>query len=220
MAFQPTWLYIKQHNTTGLQYFGKTISNVDSYNGSGIYWTRHLEKHGLNIKTVWKQLFYDVDSLKEYAISFSKENNIVESKQWANLVIEDGTMGGDTGISIVGRQKISQLSKNRKHSEKTKEKIRQARAKQLSPMLGKKHKDTTKQKIRQSLTGKTHEDHFGVEGARLRKEKTSKANKGRVFSKERNLKISQAHMGKIVSDETRKKMSISAKKRCAERRSS
>ena len=27
--FKPTWLYIKQHNTTGLKYFGKTTKDPE-----------------------------------------------------------------------------------------------------------------------------------------------------------------------------------------------
>lgn len=108
MVFQPTWLYIKQHNQTGLNYFGKTITAVDS--------------------------------LIEYATSFSEIKSV----------------------------------------------IRLARLAQLPPMLGKKHTDETKAKISQN--------------------------------KERAQKISQARKGIKFSAETRKKMSISAKRRCAERK--
>ena len=93
-SFKPTWLYIKQHNVTGLKYFGKHSGiNVNSYKGSGKYWTSHLSKHGNNVSTVWAQLFFNKDDLIEYAIKFSQENNIVESSEWANLKPESGIDG-------------------------------------------------------------------------------------------------------------------------------
>jgi hypothetical protein len=100
--FKPTYLYIKQHNITGLKYFGKTTQKDPlKYNGSGTYWKRHLNQHGVDISTVWHKLFTVKDELVTYALSFSKENNIVESTQWANLKPEDGLRGGGAkGIKI------------------------------------------------------------------------------------------------------------------------
>ena len=93
--FQPTWLYIKQHNVTGLKYFGKTVrKDPIKYKGSGTYWNRHIDKHGSDITTVWLQLFTSKDELIKFALTFSKENNIVESTEWANLEFEDGLSGG------------------------------------------------------------------------------------------------------------------------------
>lgn len=149
--FKPTWLYIKEHNVTGLKYFGKTIKNdVDTYKGSGLVWSRHLKKHSNNVSTIWKQLFLNQDSLKEFASNFSIKNNIVESKSWANLRLEDGLMGGDTGITKEGRKKLSIASSRRTHTEKTKEKIRAARKKQKPTMLGKRHSEETKLKIKKA----------------------------------------------------------------------
>jgi hypothetical protein len=89
--YKPTWLYIKQHNQTGLKYFGKTTRvDPEKYLGSGKYWKLHLAKHGKDISTIWLQLFTDKDALTEYARQFSIVNNIVESSEWANLIPEDG----------------------------------------------------------------------------------------------------------------------------------
>ena len=91
-------LMIKKHNKTGLKYlcFTKTEGiEYDNYKGSGKHWLRHLKKHGSDISTT---LIYETDSpieFKEYAIQKSKEYNIIESKDWANIRIEDGA-GGDT----------------------------------------------------------------------------------------------------------------------------
>lgn len=117
--YTPTWLYIKQHNQTGLKYFGKTIHDPYTYSGSGKYWKRHLTKHGNDVTTIWCQLFVDKESLTEYALTFSCDNNIVESTIWANLKPESGLDGG----GIVGR----------KQSTETKEKIgMKARGRKMS----------------------------------------------------------------------------------------
>ena len=149
MDFNPTWLYVKQHNITGLKYFGKTVkSDPNKYLGSGVYWTRHLNEHGENITTVWAQKFTDKESLVEFALQFSKENNIVDSAEWANLKPEDGLMGGNTGITLEGRQELSKKSSSRKHTPEAIEKIRQKRALQVMK-TGRKLTEESKEKIRQ-----------------------------------------------------------------------
>ena len=100
--FRPTYLYIKQHNVTGLKYFGKTVkSDVFRYKGSGKHWSRHLKKYGNDVTTVWHQLFSNKEELVEFATKFSIENDIVKSPEWANLKIEDGLWGGGVkGIKL------------------------------------------------------------------------------------------------------------------------
>lgn len=111
--YTPTWLYIKQHTITKLKYFGKTIQDPHIYQGSGVYWTNHLKKHGYAVTTTWCQLFDNEQSLIEYALNFSKSNNIVESKEWANLMLENGKTGGTIQITDKGRQKISDSKKGK-----------------------------------------------------------------------------------------------------------
>jgi len=89
------YLYIKQHSITGLKYFGKTTKNPFLYNGSGKYWSRHIKKYGpLFIQTIEVWGFDNQTSCTEFALKFSKDNNIVESNEWANLCLENGTDGG------------------------------------------------------------------------------------------------------------------------------
>jgi len=93
--FKPTHLYIKQHSITGLKYFGKTTQDLSKYHGSGTRWNNHLKVHGYeHVVTLWSQLFTTVDEIKEFALNFSEENQIVESKEWANLKPENGLDGG------------------------------------------------------------------------------------------------------------------------------
>jgi|TARA_B110001454_G_C12410305_1_gene304857 hypothetical protein len=148
MTIEQTYLYLKKHNQTGLMYFGKTVRNPESYAGSGVYWNRHLEKHGNDVSTVWTKPFTDKKELVKYALDYSKKHNIVESSNYANLKDEDGLMGGDTGLTEQGRMKIKASSKARRHSEETKQRIREARATQKAPMLGRKHSAETIARIR------------------------------------------------------------------------
>jgi hypothetical protein len=95
MVFIPTYLYIKRHLVTGKLYFGKTIKNPETYYGSGKHWTLHYKKHGKeHIETLWYCLFYDKESIQEFALNFSKQETITESDQWLNLKDEDGLSGG------------------------------------------------------------------------------------------------------------------------------
>jgi hypothetical protein len=92
-----TYLYIKAHNKTGLKYFGQTKYNPFAYKGSGLYWKRHLKTHGDDITTIIYYSDDDVNIIKEKALHFSKENNIVNSDEWANLREEDGVWGSPVG---------------------------------------------------------------------------------------------------------------------------
>jgi len=92
-----TYLYIKTHNKTGLQYFGKftgTERRFKKYKGSGLYWKRHIKKHGYDVTTNIYSIF-DINNcnIEDVALDFSIENNIVDSKEWANLVLENGLDG-------------------------------------------------------------------------------------------------------------------------------
>lgn len=108
--FNPTYLYIKQHSITNKLYFGKTIRNPETYYGSGLHWVRHIKVHGRNyVTTLWYELFTDIVELQNFAISFSRDMNIVESKQWLNMKLENGLDGALSGIDHHFYGKVSPL---------------------------------------------------------------------------------------------------------------
>jgi len=132
------YLYVKQHSITGLKYFGKTKkSDPFRYNGSGKHWVKHISKHGKNyIKTseIWG--FDNQELCTEFALKFSEENNIVESREWANLKLENGLDGNPIGFnhSSKTKQKLSTISKNQKRlpfTDKTKMKMSAAAKKRV-----------------------------------------------------------------------------------------
>jgi hypothetical protein len=92
------YLYVKQHKITGLKYFGMTVTKDPYvYLGSGKYWRRHLKTHGKDIDTINVWEFTDPELCEEFALDFSEKNNIVESKEWANLRPENGKDGKAPG---------------------------------------------------------------------------------------------------------------------------
>ena len=114
MIFKPTYLYVKTHNITGLKYFGKTIlDDVSKYKGSGVYWLRHIKKHGYDVTTEIFGYFEDEIICKIAAIQFSIDNDIVKSKKWANLK-EERLDGGWDYINMNGLNLYENLSEDGK----------------------------------------------------------------------------------------------------------
>ncbi len=114
-------------------YFGKTIHNPEKYLGSGTRWKYHISKHGKEfIETLWYCLFLDLETASRFAIAFSKENDIIKSEKWANLVNED-CIGGQVGVSLSNetKKKISEAKQN--PSEKTRERMRISSKKRAPP---------------------------------------------------------------------------------------
>jgi hypothetical protein len=92
------YLMIKEIEQTGLKYLckrRKTKNPQDhiNYVGSGKLWRRILNAHPeYTIKTTVLGL-YDKTDLAKYGLYYSKMWNIVESKEWANLMPEVGDGG-------------------------------------------------------------------------------------------------------------------------------
>lgn len=122
------YLYIKEHAITGLKYFGMTRKkNPFKYNGSGIYWNKHLNKHGKShVKTIDVFGFDHQEEATHFAISFSNMNNIVESTLWANLRIEEALDGNPKGL----KQSKEWIENN------AKARLGKSRPKQSELMLG------------------------------------------------------------------------------------
>jgi hypothetical protein len=169
------YLYVKQHSVTKLKYFGKTISKDPfKYLGSGLRWKRHYQKHGKsNINTLEVWGFDDKELCRDFALNFSKENNIVESREWANLKPES-LDGGWLPYSNIGfkyseetKRKMSEGQKARggngpkKHSEETKRKMSEKRKGRKPSSV---HKWTEEQKLKQSILLKSRWNNQYMKG--------------------------------------------------------
>lgn len=132
MSSKTIYLYLKTHNKTGLKYLGKTVKDPFTYQGSGNYWLNHINKHGYDVTT---EVLFETDDMEEFkkvALEFSNKLNIVESNEFANLVVEQG-VGGPT---FTGKH----------HTEEAREKIRVARSKQIVS-------EETRQKLSRKFSG-------------------------------------------------------------------
>ena len=171
MTERKAWVYLTTNLITGKKYIGQTVTPIDKrkYFGSGILIKRAIKKYGSeNFERI--DLFEGTENevdLKE--VEYIREFNAVESDEFYN-VKEGGHHGrhrektkkliGLRGIgrkdSIETRQKKSDIHKGEKnafynkiHTEKSRLKIKEARAKQVFPAgTNQKRSETMKQKPR------------------------------------------------------------------------
>jgi hypothetical protein len=170
MELTPTYLYIKRHSKTNLKYFGKTtLSDVEKYCGSGVYWKKHIEKYGKQyVETLWvSEPFYDKELLEEFAVFFSDFFEIETSSEWANLIAENGLDGAPKGIK---REGLSG-EKNGMYGKRG----------SLNPFYGKQHTESQKQLWSEMRLGEKNPNFkaksFNEETyKKLRRPKSSKAN--------------------------------------------
>jgi len=164
------YLYKKTHKDTGLKYLGKTIAKDPyAYPGSGIYWTRHLEKNGNNVETEILRECATEEELKFWGQHYSKLWNVVESKDWANLIEEAGPGGvwsreSKEKLSQSKKQELAKLSPEEnavriKKSCSSPNSWTQSRRNKISQALtGITRSKETREKISKFQTTKTIED--------------------------------------------------------------
>ena len=106
-----TYYLYEKTSPKGLKYLGVTSNeNPYQYPGSGVYWRSHLDKHGFSSKDVeTKILFSTLDrfELREKSAYYSKLFNVVESKDWANLIEEDGIINDFPRINKAHKKNFS-----------------------------------------------------------------------------------------------------------------
>lgn len=92
-------LLLKIHNITGLKYLCYTKrSDYMSYSGSGVFWKRHIKKHGKDISTI---VLYETEIKEDFikiAKEYSEKLNVEKDKSFANLIIEKGDGGSTTHL--------------------------------------------------------------------------------------------------------------------------
>jgi hypothetical protein len=118
------------------------------------------------VKTEIVGVFDNVNDGEKFAIKFSKNNNIVESKEWANLTEEN--CRNNIVINEEIKLKISKANAGRKHSEQSKRNMGNSH-------IGMKHSEQSKEKISRG--------HKGRPNGRL----------GKHLSEETKRKIGNAH---------------------------
>lgn len=191
-AFKPTALLVMEHNITGLKYFCKTtmLDRVYRYKGSGVVWTKHMREHGFDVKVGLLGFYIDKDRCLNAAKNFSIENNIVDSDEWANLVIETGK----NGAILAGERNPFY---GRKHSPEVIERIKVQKL-GISVNKGAYRSPEQRAKISASLKGRKNQAvALAMTGRKLSEEtkaKIAEAGKKRVWSNETREKIRQASL--------------------------
>lgn len=190
-VFKPTALLVMEHNITGLKYFCKTtlLDRVHRYKGSGIAWLKHLREHGFNVKVGLLGFYVEEKRCLDAAKKFSVDNDIVESKEWANIVEETGKIGA----SMKGE-------KNPFYGKKHKpESIEAGRLKRLGRSVNKGAYRSPENKAKISATLKGRKNPA-----------VSIALKGRKLTEEHKKNSLEARKGYKHSMETKEKLRLKA----------
>jgi hypothetical protein len=115
-------LYLKE-SPFGLKYLGKCVNvNPYKYKGSGVIWRRHINAHNISSDEIKTTILFeteDKDELKRMGIYYSNLWDVVNSKEFANLIPEQGD-GGNTGG----------FKKGIKFTDEHKKKLSEARSRQ------------------------------------------------------------------------------------------
>jgi len=124
------YLYLKE-SPKGLKYLGFTTQNPYLYRGSGKYWKSHLNFHKIKSSEIATTILfqtYSVNRLKKKGLYYSSLWNVKDSKEFANLIPENGQS------SVLGhkwsderKKKFSMYKTGSKMSDETKIKIRNSR---------------------------------------------------------------------------------------------
>jgi hypothetical protein len=175
------YLLVKEHVDTGLKYLCKHVSDslldCEKYPGSGIYWSKHLKKHGNKVKTKCLFVTEDESEFRKIAKKYSLEYDVTNSKEWANLCDEEG-QGGNTVIDKKLHGKKTKLGQSR---PEVKEKMKihlEKQVKIIQPLAAKaaklKLKNVPKsEEHKQNMRGKRpHVNQAGANNNNAKKIKT------------------------------------------------
>ena len=136
------YLYLKE--SKGYKYLGKFTTRknrpnftVFDYLGSGTIWKQHINKHNLTAKDIKTTILFQTEDLEEFkdkALWYSTKFQVVHSKEFANLVPEDGAnpcVYADFSKRNTPeyRRKLSESKKGKKLSKEHIEKIIESKRK-------------------------------------------------------------------------------------------
>lgn len=126
------FVYLWENKITGKRYIGAHAGKIDDgYIGSGRYFKKSIEKYGLN-NFERKILHFEYENIKnlwQKEFDIINEHNAVKSKQYYNLcnvppkLIKFINGKIEKNVTEETKLKLSKIAKNRKMSDKTKEKM-------------------------------------------------------------------------------------------------
>lgn len=147
-------IYLKEHNKTGKRYLGYTSQDPFVYSGSGIHWKKHLKNHGNDVTTVVLFETEEMEQIREKGLYYSKLFDIVKSEMFLNLKEETGD-GGAYKHTEESKRKMSQsaLLQSAKTKQKISESLKSHYKNKPGTFTGRKHSEETKNKIREKKIG-------------------------------------------------------------------
>jgi len=179
-------VYHIQSKTSGKAYYGST-TNFKRRTNQHTYLLHRNMHHSMHLQNAWNTYGQD-DFLIEIIKIFENQEDMLSFEK--SLLSDDlrKTYNVSTEVnkqhrlnrphSAETKAKLSVLFKGRTVTEETKEKIRQARKLQSSPMIGRSHSEETKQKIR------------------LARAKQPSPSKGMKYTEKQKQRMSLAKLGK------------------------
>jgi hypothetical protein len=144
------YLMVKTHNHTGLKYLcfhHGTDTSCFTYKGSGKYWLNHLRKHGNQIHTEILEKSEKQEVISEKGLEFSKLWNVVDSKEFANLMPEDAKTTAGKLLEPWVREKALATKRKRYREIGLTEKEKEVRVKGVSAM----HSPENRKKAQKSI---------------------------------------------------------------------
>lgn len=189
-------IYLIRNKINGKVYVGQTCNGVQAR------WKTHCydAEHGSELSLHVAIRKYGPSNFGVSQIAIAETNEALNALECFYI----GTFksyGLGYNMTLGGEQ----VMRGRKHSEKTKLKMRLLHR---GGMLGKKHSEKTRLKIRTANLGKQHSEETKLK-MRLSHRGKSNGRLGKKHSEEAKLKIGLAHLGKEKSEEHRRKISLS-----------
>ena len=93
------YILLKTHRKTGKKYLCRHVTADEktcyTYSGSGTYWRRHLQKHGVDLETTILAKCATIQEAKLVGIEYSNMWNVTNNPEFANLVREEGQGGAE-----------------------------------------------------------------------------------------------------------------------------
>jgi hypothetical protein len=109
-----TFLMVKTHSVTGLKYLCITKKDPYKYNGSGLYWQKHLKEHGTSHTTEVLMECSSKDEVREWGLYYSHLWDVVRARDesgrkiWANLKPEEGDGAASGEFNHLNNPEIKQ----------------------------------------------------------------------------------------------------------------
>lgn len=206
------FIYITTNLVNGMRYLGqKSFNQKDwkTYLGSGMAFKKALNKYGReNFQKNIIYICYSEEELNQTEYELSVYLDVVESKDWYNLVFGGGTSRG-WHPSEETRRKQSESAIKRFQSE-------EARKQASESHQGYYPSEDTRKKMSEAQKGKhAGEKHWNYGGIMPEhtKQKLLESHLGISLSEERKKQMSEARTGTRLSEDAKQKISKNAKER-------